>query len=752
MITYIWKSSLSLIIFFGLYWFLLRKEKLFVFNRYFLVLSVVISLILPLISIPVNFRTLPELKDIIPAYDYLSPQLSTPEESYSQDINNNQQFVVNQPAGINISKILTVLYLVVVIFLLIRFLRNIYLIYNRIKLSDEISIEGYRIILTDETSNPYCFFDSIFLSRDDYMNGRIDNELLEHEMEHARQSHTFDIIFIELVKVFYWFNPVNLLYEKAIRINHEYLADNGVISTDHDIKKYADILVRYITGMKNIPLTSGINHSFTKKRLLMMVKARSNGIIYGLRIAMVLVLFIVLSLFMSFKRSDDFPTGRGDQINRFAASQSKTIKDIEGNVYKTVIIGNTVWMAENLRTNRYNDGSLIPIVQDTIKWQKYDPAFCWYNNDEAGNKKDYGGLYNWYVVNSRKLCPAGWHVPDKYELNSSIKLFDSLVTGKLKETGTAHWKMPDKRANNESGFTALPGGYRMMSGEFGYQGEAGLWWTSSEENEFIGFGWTINSRDKRVGPVVSSKRSGLSVRCIKDPDYKGKIIMPEIRDVCFMNPDFSPAKSLVVLNGSVLDYDKNLTMDPALIKSFRILKNDEAVTKYGERAKDGALEVVLHEKDKKISFGRQVSDSDSDTAKYKTRINMNKVSTNGEIINIPVKELLKVEMWTYKDINQTGDKESRYIVIMTRDFYQVKGKVTKPNGRPLSGVRISSTDNPVRATSNRKGIFKIEDVWENSILEFSRPGYEPYYLSTTFSVPYIEDMPIKMQKGKRVPR
>jgi hypothetical protein len=216
-----------------------------------------------------------------------------------------------------------------------------------------------------------------------------------------------------------------------------------------------------------------------------------------------------------------------------------------------------------------------------------------------------------------------------------------------------------------------------------------------------------------------------------------------------MNPDFSPAKSLVVLNGSVLDYDKNLTMDPALIKSFRIMNDNEAITKYGERAKDGVLEIVLHEKGGKMPDVRQASGSDSDTAKYKTRININTVSNNGEIINIPVKNLRKVEMWTYKDMNQTGEKESRYIVIMTRDFYQVRGKVTRANGRPLSGVKISSTDNPSRTTSNKKGIFRIEDVRENSILEFSRSGYEPYYLATKFTVPYTMDMTIKLNRAKR---
>jgi hypothetical protein len=506
-----------------------------------------------------------------------------------------------------------------------------YLIVNRIKVSEKISLEGYRIILTNENTNIYCFLNHIFLSRDDYMDGRIDKELLKHEMEHARQSHTFDIIFIELVKIFYWFNPVNLLYEKAIRINHEYLADNGVINADHDIKNYANILIRYITGMKNIPLTSGSNHSLTKRRLLMMTKTSSGYFDSGARISAALISGLLLFLLMSFKGSIDH-------------SLKSELKD-ETEAYQSIVKG-------------------IVLTEDGKP------------------------LYHAVVITTKENS-IPFRVGTGFD--GRFRIYD-LKEGSL--------------------LTVECGGFK------------GQTLKADFSNEMV-------------------------VRLAKDPDYKGKIIIPEIRNISFMNPDFSPAKSLVVLNGSVLDYDKNLTMDPALIKSFRILMSDEAVTKYGESGKDGVLEIVLHERGKKIPEGRLASGSDSDTAKYKTRISINTVSNNGEVINIPVKKLQKVEMWTYSDLNQTGDKESRYIVIMTRDFYQVRGNVTKANGRPLSGVKITSTDNPVSATSNRKGIFKIEDVRENSILEFSRSGYEPYYLATKFTVPFTMDMTIKLNRAKR---
>lgn len=305
MIAYIVKSSLSLIILFGLYWFLLRKEKLFEFNRFFLLLSVVFSLLVPFISIQVNFQTTPGLESFIPAYDYLIPEIITTDNIVPSEVNISQSNVEERTSVINISAILLALYISGVILFLIRFLRNIYIIMLRTKSSEKISFKGYRIVLTSDKTDPCCFFSSIYLNRDDYLNGRIDKELLYHEMEHAKQSHTIDIILIELVKIFYWFNPVHVLYDRAIRINHEYMADDGVISQDSDIKSYADKLLSFIACRSSISLTSGSNNSFTKKRIVMMMKPGSGSFIYGTRIAITICMGAVLFLLLSFKEQNE---------------------------------------------------------------------------------------------------------------------------------------------------------------------------------------------------------------------------------------------------------------------------------------------------------------------------------------------------------------------------------------------------------------------------------------------------------------
>jgi uncharacterized protein (TIGR02145 family) len=99
-----------------------------------------------------------------------------------------------------------------------------------------------------------------------------------------------------------------------------------------------------------------------------------------------------------------------------AVVQAQTVTDIEGNVYNTVTIGKQVWMAENLKTTRLNDNTEIPLHSDNKDWKAlFSPAYFWYDNEEEANKNTYGALYNWYSVNTHKLCPAGWHIPDDRE-------------------------------------------------------------------------------------------------------------------------------------------------------------------------------------------------------------------------------------------------------------------------------------------------------------------------------------------------
>lgn len=207
-------------------------------------------------------------------------------------------------------------------------------------------------------------------------------------------------------------------------------------------------------------------------------------------------------------------TAYGDEKS-FTTEQ---LKDADGNVYTSVTMGTQTWMVENLKTTKYNDGTSIPNVTVDATWAALTtPAYCWYNNN-AAYKPTYGALYNWYTVNTGKLCPAGWHVPTEAEWTTLTDYLGgaSVAGGKLKESGTAHWSSPNTGATNESGFTALPGGFRSVDGTCYFVVFNGFWWSSTESSAT--YAWLRFVLYDYAGVVRDSgeKPAGFSVRCVRD--------------------------------------------------------------------------------------------------------------------------------------------------------------------------------------------------------------------------------------------
>ena len=208
-----------------------------------------------------------------------------------------------------------------------------------------------------------------------------------------------------------------------------------------------------------------------------------------------------------------------------------SLNDIVGNTYKTIEIGSQTWMAENLKTSKYNDGTDIPNIIDQIEWVNLTtPGYCWYLNDESKYKNTYGALYNWHTMKTGKLCPTGWHVPGKEEwiTLSSYLGGEGIAVGKSRESGTIHWVATNTEVNNSSGFTALPGGTRTVFLQEHYPdfdyfvnlGYAGDFWSSDEEPHLFG-GPNLGSSwyfyyDNSGGNWAHEKSAGLSVRCVQD--------------------------------------------------------------------------------------------------------------------------------------------------------------------------------------------------------------------------------------------
>ena len=197
-----------------------------------------------------------------------------------------------------------------------------------------------------------------------------------------------------------------------------------------------------------------------------------------------------------------------------------TVADYDGNLYDTIHIGTQVWMKQNLKTTHYNNGTAIAYPgTDNTAWQNNaSGAYAWYNNDAATYKNTYGALYNWYAVNTGNLCPTGWHVPTDAEWLTLTTYLggDGISGGKLKETGLTHWISPNNYATNSSRFTALPGGKRSASGTYGFIGEGGFWWSSTEDYSVFSWGIVIYNNSGDAPRVSLGKPSGLSVRCLRD--------------------------------------------------------------------------------------------------------------------------------------------------------------------------------------------------------------------------------------------
>ena len=196
-----------------------------------------------------------------------------------------------------------------------------------------------------------------------------------------------------------------------------------------------------------------------------------------------------------------------------------SVTDIDGNTYATIQIGTQVWMAENLRTTRYRNGDPIPNVTEAGKWTGLSSgAWCHYKNDPK-YEVPYGKLYNWYTVNDpRKVCPAGWHVPTDAEWTvlSDYLGDESVAGGKMKSTGTEYWVYPNTGATNKSGFSGLPGGFRSNLGGFYGLGSSGLWWSASESGAEVAWNRSLNGGNADVNRSNYGKRSGFSVRCLRD--------------------------------------------------------------------------------------------------------------------------------------------------------------------------------------------------------------------------------------------
>lgn len=314
MIAFIIKSSVSLIFLYVFYLILLRNIKTFDFNRFYLLFSLIFSIIIPFINFNLGFNQLSLIENI--------QVFSTLTNGHLIQGN----FINGQNSVSAITIIGFLLYIIVSLILFIRLILNLYNITKKINNSEQVENVSPNIVLVIDKTLPYSFFNRIIVNKVEYESGKINTELLIHEQTHCEQYHSIDILIIELIKVLLWFNPIVWQFKKEIQLNHEYIADNVVI-LKHDTKTYQDTILNLVFRNNSTYLASNFNYSLTKKRLIMMTKKKSKTKV--IRMIMVIPLFFFLGVVMS--NAQDVTNLDSVQVRQDVPPPPPPIKDESSN-------------------------------------------------------------------------------------------------------------------------------------------------------------------------------------------------------------------------------------------------------------------------------------------------------------------------------------------------------------------------------------------------------------------------------------
>lgn len=270
MIDFLLKSAISLIVFLGFYYLILEPEKTHKFNRFYLLISILISLIIPFVT----FEFI-EFVETVPVVKYTEP-LNIDKTAVVLNQNPTIEKVITAQESIDyLPYVFWSIYVSISLIFLFRFSKNYFKLIVKSKINPSVKYKNANLILLDEKILPHTFLNFIFVNSEDFKNKNIEDELFAHEMVHVNQKHTLDILFIEFLKALFWFHPLFYLYKKAIQLNHEFLADEEIVNTYNNVPYYQNLLLHKSNGNTTIYLASNLNYLITKKRLLMMTKNTS---------------------------------------------------------------------------------------------------------------------------------------------------------------------------------------------------------------------------------------------------------------------------------------------------------------------------------------------------------------------------------------------------------------------------------------------------------------------------------------------
>ncbi len=275
--TLILKIVISSCLLIGFYYLFLERERTFKFNRVFLLLTLVFAYVVPFIALPILFKNTVKTNLII-----------------GESVQDLPQISVIETASIDWIKILTIAYITVSILFLIKFVYSII----KIKLlkGEKRQYLNQQIVILDKNYAPFSFLNTIYFSKNQIVDNQIDERIFIHEKCHTEDKHSLDILFIEFLKIFSWFNPALFFYKKAMVDNHEFLADQYVLQNNYDLENYQHLVLNEIKRAQNFNLTHQFDFNNTKKRFIMMT-SKNSRFMWLKKLTLLPVLAILFVLF-----------------------------------------------------------------------------------------------------------------------------------------------------------------------------------------------------------------------------------------------------------------------------------------------------------------------------------------------------------------------------------------------------------------------------------------------------------------------
>jgi beta-lactamase regulating signal transducer with metallopeptidase domain len=400
MIEFLIKSTVCLVVLYGFFHIFLSNHKTLLFNRFYLMFSVVFSLIIPLIRIPIKSN----ISLITNSLDNLT--FTTGHFIQQKEI------VENATPLFTYQNILIVLVIIISSVLLIRFAFNIFKIIRKIIKCKKVDRLKISLVLVEEKTLPYSFFRYIFVNRSDFENGKIEKELLIHEETHCLQYHSIDVLILELVNIFLWFNPVIWLFRKAILLNHEYYADNKVLANNESFN-YHQLLINLVIQNSTNYLVSGFKCSLIKNRLIMMTRSGTSNNVF-LRKITAISLFLFLGIAFTFSQVNKLNSEAPNLMAKSLMQQDnnsgdwwKSIVEKHGINYESFTIHENfvIFGKKTIYNNLESFNDVVAISNDGYTYSIYKSKTASYDNKNRRLKINDCSIekFDW---NSRTTLPS----------------------------------------------------------------------------------------------------------------------------------------------------------------------------------------------------------------------------------------------------------------------------------------------------------------------------------------------------------